>query len=196
MKKLIIVSQDKMTEMEFEEVLKKYKPLINKEIYAWVKSYEYDELFQVCSIALWKAFENYDYTKEIGFGYIAKMYIKNQVFNYHRKEISKLKNKSSQIKSIRSLNDIVFDEKSEGVELQDLIGEDETYTEETANKLLIDKLLKKFTTQQQQDIMAYVGGYKSTELAKSKNISKQLHHNKMQAVFAKFRALYIKEMVM
>lgn len=197
MSKLIIVNDNDKVMLTFEQILKRYQYLLRSKAYSWAKSYGYDEMYQVASIALWKAYEKYDSKKfPLPFVFIARRFIDNELLSFHNKNKPKFNNKTSKIKSVVSLNDIVFDSEGEGIELMELIGEDETYTVEIIENILLSKLLKKFTKQQQQDIMDYVNGYKLKELADSKNISNQALALRMQAAFAKFRALYIKEMVM
>jgi len=194
MSKLIIVNDNDKVKLTFEQTYLKYQNLLRKKAYSWAKTYGYDEMYQVASIALWKAYEKYDSEKfPVRFVYIAAKFIDNELLAFHNKNKQKFDKKTSQIKSMVSLNDIVFDSKGEGIELLELIGEEETYTEEIVDKILLSKMLKKFTKQQQQDIMDYINGYKLKELADSKNISNQVLALRMQAVFAKFRALYIKE---
>lgn len=195
MNKLIIVNDNDQVKLTFEQIYEKYKNLLRKKAYSWAKTYGYDEMYQVASIALWKAYENYNSEKfPVAFGFIAARFIDNELLAFHNKNKRKFDKKTSKIRSIVSLNDIVFDSKGEGIELLELIGEEETYTEEIIDKILLNKLLKKFTKQQQQDIMDYINGYKLKDLAKFKNISNQAMALRMQTAFAKFRALYIKEM--
>ncbi len=195
MSKLIILNNNNQAMLTFEQIYGKYQNLLRKKAYSWANTYDYDEMYQVALIALWKAYEKYDSEIfPVAFGFIAAKFIDNELLAYHNKNKRKFDKKTSKIKSVVSLYARVSDSKGEGVELLELIGEEETYTEEIINKILLNKLLKKFTKQQQQDIMDYTNGYKLKELAEAKKISNQALALRMQAVFAKFRALYIKEM--
>lgn len=194
--KKIIISGSTPIMITFDEVYQKYQNLLRKKVHSWSNTYEYEELYQVASIALWKAYKNYDLSKyPIPFGTLAIKYIDNALLNYHSQNKPKFNRQTSQIKSLVSIHDIVFDDKYDGIELEELIGEAETFTHETADRLLLEKLLNKFSKQQQEDIWNYVAaGYKLKEIAKSKDVSKQATSMRMQNTFSKFRALYIKEM--
>ncbi|MBB6219017.1 RNA polymerase sigma factor (sigma-70 family) [Anaerosolibacter carboniphilus] len=194
-RKQIILSETKTAELSFEEVMAKYKPLIKKGISSWLGSYEYDDLFQIASIALWKAFEKYDHRKNIGFGYIAKLYIKSSILAYHKKQTAKLTNKTSKINNVVSFQDLLGDDE-DGTTLEELFGVEDISINNLADKLVLDQIMNKFSKQQQEDILAYISGFKVSDIAATKDISKQTMSIRMKNSLMKFRAMYIKEMVM
>jgi hypothetical protein len=195
MSKTIIVSENNQSIMTFEEVYLKFQGLLKNKAYKWSKTYDYDEMFQIASIALWKAYEKYDSTiYPIPFVIVAAKFINYALLGYHAKYKPKFDKQTSKIKSMVSINDIVFNGKGEGVERQELIGEEETFTQEIISQIVLDKIFKKFSKQQKQDILDIVAGHGMAELAEAKNISKSGAWSKMRMSFTKFRALYVKEM--
>lgn len=194
--KNIIINKDKSKMMSFDDIYIKYTPLIKKKIYKWMYTYEYDELFQIASIALWKAYKDYDADKApTAFGYVAGIYIDNELTNYHHKSKPKYDQKTSQVKSVVSINGSIFTGKNgDELNLEDILGEDETFTQIIADKMVIEKVLKKFTSQQIKDIENYINGYGISEIARNNNVSKQVVSWRMKNNFIKFKSLYIKEM--
>ncbi|SFM36925.1 sigma-70 RNA polymerase sigma factor region 4 domain-containing protein [Pelosinus propionicus] len=195
MSKTIIISENNQSVMTFEEVYYSFQGLLKNKAYKWSKTYDYDEMFQVASIALWKAYEKYDSSVySIPFMIVAAKFINYALLGYHAKHKPRFNRKTSKIKSMVSINDIVFDSKGEGVERQELIGEDETFTQEIINQMVLDKIFRKFSKYQLQQIQDVVNGYKLTEIAEEGNLSKSTIWSNMRGAFAKFRGLYVKEM--
>ncbi|MDF2652914.1 MAG: hypothetical protein K0Q73_8719 [Paenibacillus sp.] len=193
--KLVLINGSTPELKTFEDIHRQFQGLIRKKAYSWSSSYEFDELCQVAAIALWKAFLKYDVDAyPIPFIAIASKYIDYALIGHHNKYKPKFNKKTSQIRSMCSINDLISDGDGE-TELQDLIGEEETYTQETVDKIVLDKLLKRIPKQQKQDIFAYIDGYKMKELAEAKDTSSQLVATRIRSAFMRFRALYIKELV-
>ncbi|RAK21118.1 RNA polymerase sigma factor (sigma-70 family) [Anoxybacillus vitaminiphilus] len=194
----IILRKGSIQTMSFEQVFQRYQNLLKKKAYSWSTTYryEFDELFQVASIALWQAYRKYDSSKyPIPFGALAVKYIDYSLLAYHNKHKPKFDRETSQIKSIMSLHQLVIDKDGEGTELMELIGQEETFTEETVDRIVIDSLFKKFSNQQRQDILDYINGHKFKEMAESKGVSSQVVSSRIRSSFLKFRTMYIKEML-
>ncbi|WIF95152.1 sigma-70 family RNA polymerase sigma factor [Caminicella sporogenes] len=112
--KRIRVNENLYKEMTFEEVLKKYEPLIGKLITPFMKQFEYDDLFQTASIALWNAYRIYEVRKKVGFGHYARVVIRNELLKYAQRHREKLK--------VISYNNLIFNsEKDKEVEFMELI---------------------------------------------------------------------------
>lgn len=69
----------------FEEVLKKYKPLIKAEMKKLGIYKNFDDFYQIGAIALWNAYENYDPDKG-NFSAYAKAVIRGKMQHHLRKE--------------------------------------------------------------------------------------------------------------
>lgn len=70
--------------MTFDEVFEKYKNMIYDICNKWKENIDYGDLFQVASIGLFKAFEDYDLSKGIEFSTVAYTYIKNEIRRFYR----------------------------------------------------------------------------------------------------------------
>ena len=98
MKTLLIKGKEEnLTE---EETVIRFKGLINKQIKNYCKTYEREDLVQIASIALIKAYRNYDISKGIQFITLASLFINRQLWKL-------LRDKKKYDKSIElSLNSI------------------------------------------------------------------------------------------
>lgn len=178
----------------FEEIHHHFQGLIRSKAARWANLYDFDELCQVAAISLWKAYEKYDVELyPVPFVAMAAGYIKYALMNYHNKNKPKFHRKTSQIRSICSLFELINDGSGEGTELQELIGEEETFSQQAADREVLDRLLNRIPPQQREDLFAYVDGYKMRELAAAKDVSSQTVAKRIKHSFLRFRALYIKE---
>lgn len=193
--KWIYVSESEKQELEFEEVLEKYKSIITRYVYRWSATYEYDELYQTGLIALWQAYNRYDHTHyQIPFGALATKYIKYALMNYHNKHRSKFARETSQIKSLISYNQPVSQE-DEAFTLEDVIGTPDNYTETVLDHIVIDKVFSKFSRSQLEDIQKYIQGYNLKELAEDHNTHRNRISQRMRNNFEKFQRKYIQEVM-
>ncbi|WP_432401012.1 sigma-70 family RNA polymerase sigma factor [Wukongibacter sp. M2B1] len=99
MKKLQI-RKGEYEELTFEEALEKYKPLIRKLVNRYYGVYDYNDLFQTASIALWEAYEEYDIDRGNTFLTLAYSKIDYAIRNYHRDRTYKFSNKYSKVREI------------------------------------------------------------------------------------------------
>lgn len=81
MEKKIKLNHNNYKNLTFEQVLKMYIPLIKKQILTFQTiypqyNYEFDDLYQIFSMEVYKVFTRYDISKDIGFGYIVQKYLK------------------------------------------------------------------------------------------------------------------------
>ncbi len=75
--------------MTCEEVILKWDNLCRSEANKFSYKHEFDDLYQEARIALFKAFEIYS-NPEVGFGYFARIFVKNAMRNYNRDNSDKL----------------------------------------------------------------------------------------------------------
>jgi len=118
-KNLIIeIKKDSML-CSFEEVLEMYEPLIKSIVNSW-RSFGEDDIRQTCLIALWKAFDKYDISYEISFGFYARKAMLNSVYCYTKKTNIYNKNNCS-YENISEHSDYLFDKP---LTFQDLLKSD------------------------------------------------------------------------
>lgn len=161
-------------QLSFDEVMDRYTPLLNKRCQGWANTYEYDELWQTCSIALWRAYKDYDYTKNITFGYVAGKYVDFALMSYHNKCKPKYDRKTSLIKTVISIDmPIVADRNGEVSTVEEMLGEEDSFTDLVVNRDFCRKLLSILPARQRADVVALSMGYTLADLSKVQGITKQ-----------------------
>lgn len=80
----LIKVEDEYVVMTFDEVFEKYKNMIHEICNKWKNIIDYGDLFQVASIGLYKAFNDYDLSKGIEFSTVAYTYIRNEIRRFYR----------------------------------------------------------------------------------------------------------------
>lgn len=172
--KNILTHPGVVEQLTFDEIMDRYSPLINKRCQGWANTYEYDELWQTGSIALWRAYRDYDYRQNVAFGYVAGKYIDNALMAYHNKNKSKFDRKTSAIKSVISLDvPVIANRNGEASTVEDLLGEEDTFTEQIADRDVCRKLLSIIPARPRADILALAKGYSLADLSKAQGITKQ-----------------------
>lgn len=99
-KKLIRVTNDDILELTFEEVLEKYRGLLINSIKKYKFKYEFEDLYQVSSLALWDAYEFHDSNNGKLFGSLAIKTIFYYMAPYRISD--KYERETSQIKNVCS----------------------------------------------------------------------------------------------
>lgn len=173
-------------ELTIDETIHKFKGLVFQFIKGYIKSNDYDDLEQTGLIAISKAYEDYDITKDKCFSTIATLYIRNAISKYIRSMNTK---KNTMVTC--SLDD-VLDDSEDMLLLKDCI-KDKTVNVENIvvsniffNKT-INTYLEKLTQPQYKAMMLSIKGLSNEEIAnildkKSSAISTLLGYtrNKLQ----------------
>lgn len=84
-KKLIKLSNGNIKEMTCSEVFEQFKNFLYKMSYKWSKQYDIEDVFQVGSVALVKAYNNYSIDKDIKFITYLCTAVKYEILHYHYK---------------------------------------------------------------------------------------------------------------
>jgi len=135
----------------FEDIFKRYKSMIHDFCKKWQHKVEYADLFQVGSIGLYKAFLDYDLSKDLEFSTVAYTYIKNEIRTFYRQAVKNF--------GYISLNQKVCEDSDK--EIGDLIkGEEFEYKilEEITKKQDLERVYNAFrhlTTRQEEIIKKY-----------------------------------------
>lgn len=85
MLKKIIIKTGVTKNVSFEELLEFNKGLIGLHIKKWYANFEYDDSYQLCCMALWKAYNDYDIERGLCFSTVANKYIFNILSGEYRK---------------------------------------------------------------------------------------------------------------
>lgn len=85
-RKTIRINQDTYKDLTFDEILEMYHALIVNYINRFQSLFpfllmEYDDLYQIFSMSLYKAYTRYDVSKGVGFGLVAKKYLTHKSMN-------------------------------------------------------------------------------------------------------------------
>jgi RNA polymerase sigma factor (sigma-70 family) len=149
MHKKIIIKTGIVKNISFEELAKLNEYVIWKNYNKWKTKFEYEDLKQICLMAMWQAYLNYDISKGKCFGTVADVYMFYTLSKEYRA------NKRHNVKGIS-----LEEEFKEGLFAKDTVAShinyiDEFETNEYINKLLSDrertvlKLLSENYTQKQ-----------------------------------------------
>lgn len=162
MSKLIIINIDDKRELEFEEILEMYKPLIMSEIHGFDSlKMEFDDKYQLSTIGLWNAYKKYDAEKNVGFGVLAKIAIKNNLkraISYNRmKKRSGLNIVSIDREATRDFND-----KSS---IMDKLESDINIEGNLILKSNLSEFMSEITEKQRETIALYVAGKQYNEIS-------------------------------
>ncbi|MEN2464950.1 sigma-70 family RNA polymerase sigma factor [Ornithinibacillus sp. JPR2-1] len=182
-----IIHGNEILELSFEEVFHKYNRLMHKKIQSWANTYEYDDLFQTVSIALWKAYQDYDLSHgKTPFLGMATKYMDMEILSFHNKFKSKYNRHTSQIKEITSLNRQL----DEDDELISFIDSNSSISEEAMKRILVREVLDQLPEHKSEMLTAYLNGFTQTEIAAKKRISSASVWYQINSIFKKCREVY------
>lgn len=155
MSKSLIISNNEVQELEFEEVLCMYKALIMNEIYNFSNLKEtYDDKYQMASIALWNAYDKYNVELRIGFGLLAKIYIRSKF----KTEIERQKRfKRTNFITVSIDNTIETDDDEFGSILQ-LIPSNQNVERYVVTKILLELFMMELNYKEKETLDLYING--------------------------------------
>lgn len=126
-KEKLVKINDEYIVVTFEEVFERYRNLLHNLCQKWQSKLEYADLFQVASIGLYKAFLDYDISKDIEFSTLAYTYIKNEIRIFYRQAQKNFGyislNQELYIDSNKKIEDIIKDEEFEHKILEEITKE-------------------------------------------------------------------------
>lgn len=153
-------------EMTLDEVVMEFKPMVRKLANSWTIRYELDDLIQIGSIGLIKAYKNYDInTTHALFSSYAYPSISNQLSINFRGD------KAKEIK-FSSLNDLVSGNDSQEEKINLLKDETTNIEEEVLADYQYEQLIRNCTDIEKQVINLYILDHKT-----QKEISKILDYS-------------------
>jgi DNA-directed RNA polymerase specialized sigma24 family protein len=185
--KLLKIRENTNQYLTFEQVFSQYRPLLKSKAYSWIKRYEFDEMFQLASIALWEAYRAYDIgSGEATFGFIAGKFIDNKLLSHHAKYGARAKKVI-----FISLNAPISDD--DGTELGEIIGEEEKYTADVVEKIVIDGLLERLPQKQKADIQSILDGFRRKEIVELTSQSQPIVYKRIKAALRRLEKMYVRE---
>ncbi|MBD5631095.1 sigma-70 family RNA polymerase sigma factor [Clostridium botulinum] len=178
MKKNIKINKNNIEKLSFEEVLKKYSNLITKYAYKWIK-YGFEDIKQIAHLAVWKAFNTYDISKNINFSTYANKIISTEILLHIRDNYQK----GWEMDSVsNSLDNIIYNDGEKEQRFIDNI-EDITAEDELVNKSHINLILNKLPQSDKNLIVDYYLRDKSqTEIAIEREVSQTQICRKIKSI--------------
>ncbi|NCI20795.1 sigma-70 family RNA polymerase sigma factor [Clostridium botulinum] len=178
MKKNIKINKNNIEKLSFEEVLKKYSNLITKYAYKWIK-YGFEDIKQIAHLAVWKAFNTYDISKNINFSTYANKIISTEILLHIRDNYQK----GWEMDSVsNSLDNIIYNDGEKEQRFIDNI-EDIKAEDELVNKSHINLILNKLPQSDKNLIVDYYLRDKSqTEIAIEREVSQTQICRKIKSI--------------
>ncbi|WP_236893441.1 sigma-70 family RNA polymerase sigma factor [Clostridium botulinum] len=178
--KNIKINKNNIEKLSFEEVLKKYSNLITKYAYKWIK-YGFEDIKQIAHLAVWKAFNTYDISKNINFSTYANKIISTEILLHIRDNYQK----GWEMDSVsNSLDNIIYNDGEKEQRFIDNI-EDITAEDELVNKSHINLILNKLPQSDKNLIVDYYLRDKSqTEIAIEREVSQTQICRKIKSILA------------
>jgi RNA polymerase sporulation-specific sigma factor len=190
--KLIRLSAKKSKMMNFDEVMKQYKNYLIGESGKWSIHYDFEELYQMASIGLWKAFKKYD--GSVLFLTYASHCVQNEILMYVRKAQG-CQSESKQIKSIVNLEATVSNKKGDESSIQDYIGALDNNIEGFGEREIKKRLLKKLSSKQLDEIECVVfKSIKQKDLGAKYGCSQSYASRNATVTLNRLRLSYLREM--
>ncbi|KOY66060.1 sigma-70 family RNA polymerase sigma factor [Clostridium sporogenes] len=180
MKRDIKINKNNIQKLSFEEMLKKYSNLITKYAYKWIK-YGFEDIKQIAHLAVWKAFNTYDVSKDINFSTYANRIISTEILLHIRDNYQK----GWEMDSVsNSLDNIIYNDGEKEQRFIDNI-EDITAEDELVNKSHLNLILNKLPQNDKNLIIDYYLKDKSqTEIAIERKVSQTQICRKIKSILA------------
>jgi RNA polymerase sigma factor (sigma-70 family) len=174
MKALIIDGKIQM--LSFDEVYAKYTYLMKWmakrwSIYGYDDLFDLDDLFQLASIGLLKAYRWYDINKGKAFNTYATHMMKGQLWVHYRDRNRKVRKKGSKVNCVLSLYSVHESLKTDG-ELIDILVGDEDFTERLIENIWLKEALDNLEDDEKNYVIDnYILGMSQTKIAKMNGTS-------------------------
>lgn len=162
-RKTIRLNKDTYKDLTFEEILEMYHALIVNYIIRFQALFpfllmENEDLYQIFSMALYKAYKNYDVSKGVGFGLVAKRYLMHKSMNI---------SKTCSAEKRRNRYCLEFDIES----FYNL--EDPNKTDDCLNEIVVNNYIDKLKTLDKAVLKYKQDGLYVYEIMRKLNISRQ-----------------------
>lgn len=178
-KKKFKIKQDEILELTFEELYDRFYDLIDREskrIYKkYNKSFSLDEIKQRFTIELWKNFKRYDHNKD---GLI-NSYVHPRLIAAERAMV----NKNKETKKAKIKNSFLQIENFENKQINGY--EIENPEQQLMKKELIKKIVKKYKTEEEKDLILILLDKKNfsvQDYAKKYNITRPWVYNRLNKI--------------
>ena len=160
--KLLLISSGVEEILTFEEVFNRYQNLINTAIEPWINKFHKEDLYQIASMGLWKAYKKYDINSyKVAFGYYAALVI-NGFLKVHYRDYKRNNNETV------SLNDITPTE-SESTEYIDILQDNYSLENEICCRAGLSEAIKSLKEKERLFLILSLSGVEQKDIAKRYN---------------------------
>lgn len=162
MRKRIKLNKDIYKDLTFEEIFEMYQALIINYITRFQSLFpfyavEYDDLYQIFSMSLYKAYKRYEIDRDVGFGLVAKKYLSHKSMN-----ISKVCSANKRRNKYKELNIDLF---------YNL--EDPRKTEDCLDEIVVNNYINRLCDRDRAVLKCRQDGLYIYEIKEKLNISRQ-----------------------
>jgi RNA polymerase sigma factor (sigma-70 family) len=174
-----ILEQGKLKAKSFDEIVKKWNPLLKRFAYKY-KFMDFDDAYQTCLICAWEAYVSY--IPEYAFYTHLNMRLHYCLLN----ECKKYKKKQLDIVSLQTeVEDIGT--------IEDLLGKDDLNYEKFIEYDFFRIILAKLSRSELEVFFESFSKQSKKEFAKKYNLSEKAIYNRIDSVINKVRIIYLKE---
>jgi RNA polymerase sigma factor (sigma-70 family) len=190
MKKTIILSNGVKKEMTYEEVVKQFTPMINRQVNIALEKFskanlEREDLLQDMKLEAWNAFNEYD--GHHAFSTILTFKLKKVTGNLAQ-HVTRKKRKSL---GVLSMNAAVGD--SEDLTLENMFPEEDYAAENMIAAEMMELIKKSLNDREKEELLCilYPLDHSASKLAEARGISRQACNQRVKKTRAKLQELLI-----
>lgn len=180
--------------MTLEEVFKQYERLLHEFANKWHGTYEHEDLFQIASLGLIKAYNAYDINKGFSFATYLGIVANNEILMFNRR--------SRKYNNNQSMNAIIHvDTDGNDLTVGDTVADEIDYEELVLEKIYLEELpeaineLLSTLTDRERKIITYrfIDGLEQWRIAEKLDISQSFISRVIQKSLKKLKDNYIKK---
>ena len=184
MTKLIIIDAETTLDLTFEEVFERYQKLVKKEANGFhALRIEFEDKCQIAYIALWDTYKEYDISKGVGFGYVARFIIRNR-FKRALKRENAMKRGSGEV--MERLDRQLEGSSSDSSLLIDTIASNEDISMELSLRNLFVEFIDSLTMDQKKTLELTMRGINQKEIGIILDVGRQGINKRMKIIRKKF----------
>ena len=176
-------------EEEKNNLIKDYEPLIisiiNKKKF-YIEGAEFQDVIQEGRVALFKALNTFDESKDINFSVYAKKVIENHLINVMKKSTNSKNMPLNNAYNINNQGELNLNDSnarsSQPVPIKSVRSTEEFYMQEESAKLLIDSIVKNLSPLENQILQLKLQELTYTEIAEKLNLTSKVVDNALNRI--------------
>ncbi len=176
-------------EEEKNNLIKDYEPLIisiiNKKKF-YIEGAEFQDVIQEGRVALFKALNTFDESKDINFSVYAKKVIENHLINVMKKSTNNKNMPLNNAYNINNQGELNLNDSnarsSQPMPIKSVRSTEEFYMQEESAKLLIDSIVKNLSPLENQILQLKLQELTYTEIAEKLNLTSKVVDNALNRI--------------